>query len=71
MAGFSEGFAYKDRRIETAEWCGDRRTVVGREGPVFARLAFGGFFGLPHKVSIKNQLVMAFSGIESGLRRLP
>ena len=46
---------------------GDRRTVVGREGPVFAGLEFGGFFGVPHRVSIKNQLVMAFGGIESEL----
>lgn len=26
------------------EQCGDRRTVVGREGTVFAGLEFGGFF---------------------------
>ncbi len=51
-------------------WCGDRRTVVGRERPIFAGLEFGGFFDVPHRVSIKNQLVMAFSGIESGMRRV-
>ncbi len=40
--------------IETAEWCGDRRTVVGREGPVCAELEFGGFFDVPHRVSRKK-----------------
>ena len=33
----------------------------------FAALEFSGFFDVPHKVSIKNQLVMAFCGIESGI----
>lgn len=51
--------------------CGDRRTVLGREGPVFAGMEFGGFFGIPHRVSIKNQLVMAFSGLESGIAEAP
>ncbi len=50
---------------------GDRRTVIGREGTVFAALEFGGFFGVPHRVSIKNQLVMDFSGIESGIAEAP
>jgi hypothetical protein len=35
-------------------WCGDRRTVVGREGPVFAGLEFGGFQAVPLKVSINK-----------------
>lgn len=30
-----------------------RQTVVGREGPVFAGLEFGGFLDVPHRVSIK------------------
>lgn len=38
-------------------WCGDRRTVVGREGPVFAGLEFGGFFDVPHRVSIKKSAI--------------
>jgi hypothetical protein len=52
-------------------WCGDRRTVVGRQGPVFTGLEFGGFIDVPHRVSIKNQLFMAFCGIESGLAKDP
>lgn len=40
--------------------CGDRRTVVGREGPVFAGLEFGGFFGVPHRVSIKKSASYGF-----------
>ena len=48
-------------------WCGDRRTVAGRDGPAFAGLEFGGFFGVPHRVSIKNQLAMDFSGVELGI----
>jgi len=52
-------------------WCGDRRTVVGREGPVYAGLEFGGFFDVPHRVSIKNQLVMAFSGTKSRIAEAP
>ncbi|AFK70205.1 hypothetical protein YSA_06380 [Pseudomonas putida ND6] len=48
-------------------WCEDRRTVVGREGPVLAWLEFGGFLDVPQRVSIKNQLVMALSGVESGI----
>lgn len=47
--------------------CGTRRTVVGREAPILAGLEFGGFFDVPQRVSIKNQLVMAFCGIESGI----
>lgn len=31
---------------------GDRRTVVGREGPVLAGLEFGGLIDVPHRVSI-------------------
>lgn len=41
-------------------WCGDRRTVVGREGPVFAGLEFGGFFDVPHRVSIKKSASYGF-----------
>ena len=41
-------------------WCGDRRTVVGREGPVFAGLEFGGFFGVPHRESIKKSASYGF-----------
>lgn len=32
---------------------GDRRTVVGREHPVFAGLEYGSFFDVPHRASIK------------------
>lgn len=42
-------------------WCGDRRTVVGREGPVFARLELGGFFDVPHRVSINKLAGYGFS----------
>lgn len=42
------------------EWCGDRRTVVGREGTVFAGLEFGGFFGVPHTVSIRKSAGYGF-----------
>lgn len=52
-------------------WCGDRQMVVGRGGPDCAGLDLGGFFDVPHKVSIKNQLVMAFSRIESELAKNP
>lgn len=48
-------------------WCGTRRTVFGCEVPILAGLEFGGFFDVPQTVSIKNQLVMAFCGIESGI----
>jgi hypothetical protein len=41
-------------------WCGDRRTVVGREGPVFAGLEFGGFFDVPHRVSINKSAGYGF-----------
>lgn len=34
--------------------CGDRRTVVGREGTVFAGLEFSGFSDIPHRLSIKK-----------------
>ncbi len=36
---------------------GDRRTVVGRESPVFAGLEFGGFFDVPHRVSINKSAI--------------
>lgn len=35
-------------------WCGDRRTVVGGEVPVFAGLEFGGFYDLPHMLPINK-----------------
>jgi len=41
-------------------WCGDRRTVVGREGPVFVGLEFGGFLDVPHRVSIKKSVIYGF-----------
>lgn len=46
--------------IETTEWCGDRRTVVGREGAVLAGLEFGGFYDLPHRVSINKSANYGF-----------
>jgi len=39
---------------------GDRRTVVGREGPLLAALELGGFLGVPHRVSIKNSASYGF-----------
>ena len=42
------------------EQCGDRRTVVGREGPVFAGLEFAGFFDVPHRVSINKSAIYGF-----------
>lgn len=50
---------------------GDRRTVVGRAGTVLAGLESGGFFDLPLRISIKNQLVMAFGGIEAEIGEDP
>ena len=41
-------------------WCGDRRTVVGRQGPVFTGLEFGGFIDVPHRVSIKKSAIYGF-----------
>jgi len=41
-------------------WCGDRRTVVGREGPVFVGLEFGGLIDVPHKVSINKSASYGF-----------
>lgn len=38
----------------------DRRTVVGREGPVFAELEFGGFSVVPHRVSINRSATYGF-----------
>lgn len=40
--------------------CGTRRTVVGREYPILAGLEFGGFFGVPHKVSINKSAIYGF-----------
>lgn len=40
--------------------CGDRRTVVGREGPIFARLQFGGLLDVPHRVSINKSAIYGF-----------
>lgn len=51
--------------------CGERRKVVGPESPVLAWLGSGGFFDVPHKASIKNQLVMGSSGNESGFAKYP
>jgi len=39
---------------------GDRRTVVGREGPIFAGLEFGGVLAVPHRVSIKKSASYGF-----------
>ena len=36
--------------VPTRSGAGDRRTVIGREGPVFAGLEFGRFFDVPHRV---------------------
>lgn len=55
--GFAECFVDSRKLLETGIWCGDRRTVVGREGPVFAGLEFGGFFDVPHRVSIKKSAI--------------
>lgn len=41
-------------------WCGDRRTVFGREGPVSAALEFGGFVDVPHRVSINKSAGYGF-----------
>ncbi len=41
-------------------WCGDRGTVVGREVPVFTGLEYGGFFGVPHRVSIRKSASYGF-----------
>lgn len=40
--------------------CGDRRTVVGREGLVFAGLELGGFLDVPHRVSINKSASYGF-----------
>ncbi|MND96474.1 hypothetical protein D3C76_657500 [compost metagenome] len=41
-------------------WCGDRQTVVGREGTVFAGLESSGFFYVPHRVSINKSASYGF-----------
>lgn len=51
-------------------WCGTRRTVCFGEARFSAGLEFDGKFGLSQLVTIKNQLVMAFSGIEVGISEL-
>lgn len=45
---------------EKAARFGDRRTVVGREGPVFAGVEFGGFFDVPQRLSIKKSASYGF-----------
>lgn len=52
--------AVEDLRHDNSFWCGDRRTVVGREGPVFVGLEFSGFFDVPHRVSIKKSASSGF-----------
>lgn len=39
---------------------GTRRTVVGCEAPILARLEFGGFFDVPQRVSIKKSASYGF-----------
>lgn len=46
--------------------CGDRRTVLGREGLVFAGLEFGGFLDVPHRVSIKKSASYGFQWNQFG-----
>jgi len=46
--------------IRSFKWCGDRRTVVGREGSVFLGLESGGFFDVPHRVSINKSANYGF-----------
>lgn len=44
------GFGGHCQRVGISEiysWCGDRLAVVGREGPIFAGLEFGGFLMYP------------------------
>lgn len=63
------GLARSDKVMTVA---GDRRTVVGREGPVFAGLEFGGFFGVPHRVSKKiSQLWLSVESNRELRRLLP
>ena len=41
-------------------WCGDRQTVFRREASVHEGLEFGGFFAVPHKVSINKSASYGF-----------
>lgn len=49
-----------DAASDLLNGAGDRRTVVGREGPIFRGLEFGGFFDVPHRVSIKKSANYGF-----------
>lgn len=44
----------------------DRRTVVGREGPIFAGLEFYGLFDLPHRVSTNKSASYGFPWNRTG-----
>lgn len=46
--------------LRNLEWCGTRRTVVGREAPIFAILEFDGLLDVPHKVSINKSASFGF-----------
>jgi len=59
-AGFYWCQVARNRHRPTDSGAGDRRTVVGREGAVFAGLEFGGFFGVPQRVSIKKSASYGF-----------
>jgi len=54
------GAEARDLKIADSFLCGDRRTVVGREGPFFAGLEFCGFLAVPHRVSIKKSASYGF-----------
>lgn len=41
-------------------WCGDRRTVTGRERPVSVGLEFSRFFDVSHRVSINKSASNGF-----------
>lgn len=51
-------------------WCGDRRTVVGREGPVLVRLEFSGYLFI--SLGIYKQISYPWLSMESnrGIIRL-
>ncbi|WP_139832842.1 hypothetical protein [Pseudomonas sp. B5(2017)] len=47
-------------------WCGDRRTVVGSEGPVFVGLEFGGFLDVPHRTPTNKSASYGFPWNRTG-----
>lgn len=56
---WSDGAAFLDVLCGVAR-SGDRRTVVGREGPGSVGLELGGFFDVPHRVSINKSASYGF-----------